>query len=150
MALLLLPGLLQLDWLCKCSNNVFLWKKKITWYRVRWLSSGNYWAGKFIYHLKAVQGEGGYRIQKRIPSIINNLKVRIYKEIFYLDVYKCIKDQIQKANVLKMWLGDFFLYNIAPDTQKNHRTVCCNLRKQINLCICQLCLSYFRQNHLYM
>lgn len=150
MALLLPPGLLQLDWLCKCSNNVFHWKKKITWYRVRWLSSVNYWAGKFIYNLKAVLGEGTTGLKKCIPSIINNLKVRVCKEIFYFEVYKFIKDQIQKENVLKMLLDDFFLYNTAPNTQKNHRTVCCNLRKQINLCICQLCLSYLRQNHLYM
>lgn len=73
-----------------------------------------------------------------MPSIINNLKVRIFKEMFYFEVYKFIEDQVQETNVLKMLLDDFFLYKIAPNSQKDCRTVCCNLRKQINLCICQL------------
>lgn len=61
-----------------------------------------------------------------------------------------MEDQIQKTNIFKMLLDDFFFYKIALKTQKNHRTVCCNLRKQINLCICQLCLFYLWKNHLYM
>lgn len=95
-------------------------------------------------------GEGAPGVKKCILSIINNLKVKIYKEKFYSDAYKFMEDQIQKTNILKMLLDDFFLYEIALNTQKNHRIVCCNLRKQINLCICQLCLFYLQQNHLYM
>lgn len=44
-----------------------------------------------------------------------------------------------------MLLNKFFFYKSTPNTQKNHRTVSSNFRKQINLCICQLCLHYLRQ-----
>ena len=87
MALLLPPGLLQLDWLCKCSNNVFYWKKKkITWYGVQWLSSVNYWAGKFIYNQKAVEEKGDIRIKKVLLLLSIICRWEFTKKYFILEL----------------------------------------------------------------
>ena len=110
-------------------------KKKITWYGVQWLSSVNYWAGKFIYNQKAVEEKEDIRIKKVLLLLSIICRWEFTKKYFILELtgycLSLFRKGTQKANVPQMLLDKFFLHKTVLNTQKNHTTVCCSFKKEI-------------------